>query len=74
MAFMLRNPFLGEVKVLATSISISALFQVQNYYVGAAMNSSGIQAAGGLGKALADWISVGELDLSVSGALLLLDE
>ena len=33
--------------------------QVQNYYVAAGMNSSGITAAGGIGKYLAEWITDG---------------
>jgi len=38
----------------------SPFFQVDNYFVAAGMNSSGIAAAGGMGKYLAELITTGE--------------
>ena len=34
--------------------------QVQNYFVAAGMNSSGVQAAGGIGRYISEWITRGE--------------
>ena len=34
--------------------------QIKNYFVAAGMNSTGIGAAGGVGKAIAEWIAEGE--------------
>ena len=41
-------------------ICVYTFCQVKNYYVGAGMNSTGIATAGGFGKALAEWIHIGE--------------
>ena len=37
--------------------------QVRNYFVAAGMNSTGIASAGGFGRALAEWIADGELNI-----------
>ena len=36
------------------------VFQLDNYYVAAGMNSVGIQSAGGVGKLMSEWIVDGE--------------
>ncbi|MDE0282639.1 MAG: FAD-dependent oxidoreductase [Gammaproteobacteria bacterium] len=41
--------------------------EVRNYFVAAGLNSIGIQSAGGLGKALADWITEGHPPLDLWG-------
>ncbi|MBX2868090.1 MAG: FAD-dependent oxidoreductase [Acidiferrobacterales bacterium] len=41
--------------------------EVRNYFVGAGLNSIGIQSAGGLGKALADWMTNGHPPLDLWG-------
>ncbi len=41
--------------------------EVRNYFVGAGLNSIGIQSAGGLGKALAEWIVEGHPPLDLWG-------
>ncbi|KAK2189458.1 hypothetical protein NP493_106g05056 [Ridgeia piscesae] len=37
--------------------------EVGNYYVAAGMNATGVMAAGGVGKAMAEWIVNGETDM-----------
>lgn len=38
----------------------SYFFQVDNYFVAVGMNGNSLQGAGGIGKAVADWIVNGE--------------
>ena len=40
---------------------------IRGYFVAAGMNSVGILSAGGLGRALAHWITTGEPDVDVTG-------
>ncbi len=43
-----------------TKRNILSLFQVENYFVAAGMNSSGIAFGGGVGHYLSEWIINGE--------------
>ena len=51
---------------LQDSLLSFAHAQVRNYFVAAGMNSNGIANAGGYGRALAEWIADGKMNLSLS--------
>ena len=52
-------PLIMHKKVIDTLPPIPCL-QVRNYYVARGLNSFGIAAGAGFGKALAEWVAAGE--------------